>query len=77
MRAQWRHERMSVAMALAAATHHSAQRGEWRVLHEAARGQRTPSAEATYDALRSQTTSVAGDTEFFSLYEEELGGHAA
>ena len=28
----------------------------------------------TYNALRSQTTSVAGDTEFFSLYEEELGG---
>ena len=37
-------------------------------------GQRTASAEATYDALRSQTASVAGDTEFFSLYEEELGG---
>ena len=60
-------------MALAAATHHSAQRGEWRDLYEAPRGQRTASAEATYDALRRQTTSVAGDTEFFSLYEEELG----
>ena len=69
-----RHERMSVAMALAAATHHSAQRGEWRDWYEAPRGQRTASAEATYDALRSQTTSVAGDTEFFSLFEEELGG---
>ena len=69
-----RHERMSVAMALAAATHHSAQRGEWRELHEAPRGQRTASAEATYEAPRSQTTSVAGDTEFFSLFEEELGG---
>ena len=33
-----------------------------------------PVHEATNDALRSQTTSVAGDTEFFSLYEEELGG---
>ena len=63
LRAQWRHEQQTVAMALAAATHHSAQRG-----------QRTASAEATYDALRSQTTSVAGDTEFFSLFEEELGG---
>ena len=51
-----------------------AQRGEWRDLYEASRGQRTASAEATYDAERSQTTSVAGDTEFFSLYEEELGG---
>ena len=45
-----------------------------RDLHEAPRGQRTASAESTYDALRSQTTSVAGDTEFFSLYEDELGG---
>ena len=50
------------------------QRGEWRDLNEAPGGQRTASAEATCDALRSQTTSVAGDTEFFSLYEEELGG---
>ena len=74
LRAQWRHEQQTVAMALAAATHHSAQRGEWRDLYEAPRGQRTASAEATYDALRSQTTSVAKDTEFFSLYEEELGG---
>ena len=38
------------------------------------RRQRTASAEAMYDALRIQTTSVAGDTEFFSLYEDELGG---
>ena len=74
LRAQWRHEQQTVAMALAAATHHSAQRGEWRDLHEAPRGQRTASAEATFDALRRQTTSVARDTEFFSLYEEELGG---
>ena len=49
-------------MALAEARHHTP------------RGQTTARAEATYDALRSQTTSVAGDTEFFSLYEEELGG---
>ena len=28
-------------MALAVATHHSAQRGEWRDLNEAPRGQRT------------------------------------
>ena len=43
LRAQWRHEQQTVAMALAAATHHSAQRGEWRDLHEAPRGQRTAS----------------------------------
>ena len=70
LRAQWRHEQQTVAMALAAATHHSAQRGEWRDLYEAPRGQRTARAEATYDAPRSQRTSVAGDTEFYSLFEE-------
>ena len=73
LRAQWRHEQQTVAMALAVATHHSAQRGEWRDLYEAPWGQRTASAESTYDALQSQTTSVARHTEFFSLYEEELG----
>ena len=31
-------------------------------------------AEAANNALRSQKTSVTGDTEFFSLYEEELRG---
>ena len=61
LRAAWRHEQQSQAVAVA--THHSAPRR-----------QKTATAEATYDALRSQTTSVAGDTEFFSLYEEELGG---
>ena len=40
----------------------------------APRRRKTATAEATYDTLRSQTTSVAGDTEFFSLFEEELGG---
>ena len=55
--------RSSVAMALAEARHHNAPRG-----------QMTVRAEATYDALRSQRDSVARDTEFFSLYEDELGG---
>ena len=45
LRAQWRHEQQTVAMALAGTTHHSAQRGEWRDLNEAPRGQRTASAE--------------------------------
>ena len=63
LRACLMYARMSVAMALAEANHHSAPRR-----------QKTATAEATYDALRSQTTSVAGDTGFFSLYEEELGG---
>ena len=63
LRAAWRHEQQSIAQAVAVATHHSA-----------LRRQKPATAEATYDALRSQTTSVAGDTEFFSLYKEELGG---
>ena len=63
LRAYLKYARMSVAMALAEARHHTAPRG-----------QTTARAEATNDAPRSQTMSVAGDTEFFSLYEEELGG---
>ena len=62
LRAYLKYARMSVAMALAEARHHTAPRG-----------QTTARAEATNDAPRSQTTSVVGDTEFFSLYEEELG----
>ena len=59
-------------MALAAALHHSRDVGP--VTYNALQSQKTARAEATCDALRSQTTSVAGNTEFFSLYEEELGG---
>ena len=76
LRAQWRHEQQTAAMALAVGIHHSAQRGEWRYLNEAPRGQKTASAEATNNALRSQRSSGAGDTEFFSLFEEELSGRA-
>ena len=63
LHAYLKYARMSVAKALAEVRHHTAPRG-----------QTTARAEATNDALRSQTTSVARDTEFFSLYEEELGG---
>ena len=59
-------------MALAAALHHSRDVGP--VTYNALRSQKTARAEATNTAPRSQTTSVAGDTEFFSLFEEELGG---
>ena len=58
----------ALQMALAAALHHSRDVGP--VTYNALRSQKTARAEATCDA----TTSVAGDTEFFSLYEEELGG---
>ena len=53
----WRHEQLTLQMALAAALHHSRDVGP-----------------VTYNALRSQMSSVAWDTEFFSLYEDELGG---
>ena len=38
LRAAWKHEQLSVAMALAAATHHSAPRDECRVPNESLRG---------------------------------------
>ena len=63
LRAAWRHEQQSIVQAVAVATHHSPLRRH-----------KTATAEATNNALRSQKTSVAGDAEFFSLYEEELGG---
>ena len=61
---QWlRHERMTVAMAVAEAVRHSS------------RGQRTATAEATHDAPRSQfAVDVARRTELFQLYEDELNG---
>ena len=57
LRMHWRHEQLTLRLALAAALHHS-----------------RDVRPVTYNAPRSQTTSVAGNTEFFSLYEEELGG---
>ena len=71
LRMHWRHEQLTLQMALAAALHHSRDVGP--VTYNALRSQKTARAEATNTAPRSQTTSVAGDTEFFSLYEEELG----
>ena len=55
LRAAWRHEQQSIAQAVAEARHHPT-------------GQKTATAEDTNNALRSQKTSVAGDTKF------ELGG---
>ena len=59
-------------MALAAALHHSRDVGP--VTYNTLRSQKTARAEATNNAPRSQMSSVAGDTEFFSLFEDELGG---
>ena len=68
----WRHEQLTLQMALAAALHHSRDVGP--VTYNALRSQKTARAEATNNALRSQMSSVTGDTELFSLYEDELGG---
>ena len=72
LRMHWRHEQLTLQMALAAALHHSRDVGP--VTYNALRSQKTARAEATNNAPRSQTTSVAGDTEFFSLFEEEPRG---
>ena len=61
LRMCWRHEQLTLQMALAAALHHR-------------RSQETARAEATKNSLRSQTNNVAGDTELFSLFEDELSG---
>ena len=72
--AQWRYEQQTVAMALAVATHHSAQRGEWRDPNEALRGHKTATAgqqgvfkerepagrsQVTLDTFRSYTAKKA------------------
>ena len=46
LRSWWRHERMTVAMELAVATHHSSPKGGW--------------PGATHDALRGQTKASSG-----------------
>ena len=63
----------TVAMALVAATHHSAQRGEWRDLYEAPRGQ-DRQCRGHVRCSTEPDDERARDNEFFSLYEEELGG---
>ena len=70
LRKHWRHEQLTLQMALAAALHHSRDVGP--VTYNALRSQKTARAEATNNAPQSQRNSV--DTEFFSLFEEELSG---
>ena len=72
LRMHWRHEQLTLQRALAAALHHGRDVGP--VTCNALRSQKTASAEATNNALRSQMSSVAGDTDLVSLYEDELGG---
>ena len=72
LRMHWRHEQLTLQMALAAALHHSRDVGP--VTYNDLRSQKTARAEATNTAPRSQTTSVAGDTKFFWQFDEVLGG---
>ena len=66
LRSMLRHERMSVATALAEKLHHSACRSvplmEELVEHE------------KHNALRGQKTASGRGTEFFDVFDEELGG---
>ena len=78
LRSWLQHERMTVRMVLAEACHHSSAvfppefMKEWvgrHKQHDALRGQNTArTREATYYTSK---TSVAGDTAFFSLFDEE------
>ena len=64
LRMHWRHEQLTLQMALAAALHHSRDVGP--VTYNALRSQKTARAEATNNAPRSQMSSVAGDPEMCS-----------
>ena len=78
LRSWLKHERQTVRMVLAETFHHSSApfppklKEEWvgrHETHDALRGQNTArTREATYYTLK---TSVAGDTAFFSLFDEE------
>ena len=64
LRSAWRHEQLSVAMAVAAALHHSAQRGAGPATYSAPRGQKTATEgevrEPNY-APRSQKPPLPGE----------------
>ena len=60
LRAAWKHEQLSVAMALAAATHHSAPRGECQVPYDALRGQKTASAAGMRSAPLAEVAEPQG-----------------
>ena len=78
LRSWLKHERQTVRMVLAETFHHSSApfppkfKEEWverHVQHDALRGQNTArTREATYYTSK---TSVAGDTAYFSLFDEE------
>ena len=64
LRSAWRHEQLSVAMAVAAALHHSAQRGAGPASYSAPRGQKTATegeVREPNNAPRSQKPPLPGE----------------
>ena len=64
LRSAWRHEQLSVAMAVAAALHHSAQRGAGPATYSAPRGQKTATegeVREPNNAPRSQKPPLPGE----------------
>ena len=73
-RSWWRHEQLSVAMALSAAIHQSFDKVAAEAKYSGLRAQKTDRAEAAPNAPRRPTTSAARGPEIFQLYEEKPGG---
>ena len=67
LRSWWRHEQLSVAMALSAAAHHS--------FDKVAHGHRRRTGPGRLrKALRRQKSKAAGDAVFFELFDEDTAG---
>ena len=60
LRAQWRHEQQSIAMALAAAQHHSAPKSAGPVLHNVLRNQKTAREGTEFYAMSEDSDVVVG-----------------
>ena len=60
LRAQWRHEQQSIAMALAAAQHHSAPKSAGPVSHNVLRNQKTAREGTEFYAMSEDSDVVVG-----------------
>ena len=60
LRAQWRHEQQSIAMALAAAQHHSAPKSAGPVSHNVLRNQKTAREGTEFYAMSEDSDVVGG-----------------
>ena len=66
LRSWWRHERMSVAAALAETTHHSFPKGGWSEAYKAQLGPKTASAQVEPASFQSCSPRLCFRTEFNS-----------